>query len=76
MKTVFLAATMFVLCLTNATGQGKLLASDPPTGLPLISATDPGKHIGNMSLQRTHKNARRPSLQKQDAGQFLFPLQH
>jgi hypothetical protein len=49
MKTVFLAATMFVLCLTNATGQGKLLASDPPTGLPLISATDPGKHIGNMS---------------------------
>ena len=49
MKTVFLAATMFVLCLTNANGQGKLLASDPLTGLPLISATDPGKHIGNTS---------------------------
>jgi hypothetical protein len=49
MKAVFLAATMFVLCLTNATGQGKLLTSDPSTGLPLIPATDPGKHIGNMS---------------------------
>jgi hypothetical protein len=45
MKTLFLAATMFVLCLTNATGQGKLLTSDPLTGLPLISATDSGKHI-------------------------------
>jgi hypothetical protein len=49
MKIVFLAATMFVLCLANATGQEKLLTSDPPTGLPLIPATDPGKHIGNMS---------------------------
>jgi hypothetical protein len=49
MKTVLLAATMFVLCLTNATGQGKLLTSDPLTGLPLIPATDPGKHIGGMS---------------------------
>jgi hypothetical protein len=49
MKTLFLATTMFVLCLTNATGQGKLLTSDPLTGLPLISATDSGKHIGNMS---------------------------
>jgi hypothetical protein len=51
MKTVFLAATMFVLCLTNATGQGKLLASDPLTGLSLISATDPGRHIGNKPTQ-------------------------
>jgi hypothetical protein len=49
MKAVFLAATIFVLCLTNATGQGKLLTSDPPTGLPLIPATDPGKHIANLS---------------------------
>jgi hypothetical protein len=49
MKTVFLAATMFVFGLTIPTGQGKLLARDPLTGLPLISATDPGKHIGNRS---------------------------
>jgi hypothetical protein len=40
---------MFVLCLTNATGQGKLLTSDPLTGLPLIPETDPGKHIANMA---------------------------
>ena len=46
MKTVFLAATMFVLCVTNATAQGKLLTSDPLTGLPLISATDSGQHFG------------------------------
>jgi hypothetical protein len=49
MKTLFLAATMFVFCLTNATGQGKLLTSDPLTGLPLIPATDSGKHIANMA---------------------------
>jgi hypothetical protein len=36
MRTVLLAATMFVLCLTDATGQGKLLTNDPLTGLPLI----------------------------------------
>ena len=41
MKTVLLAATMFVLCLTDATGQGKLLTNDPLTGLPLISANEP-----------------------------------
>jgi hypothetical protein len=49
MKTIFLAATMFALCLTDAAGQGKLLTSDPLTGLPLISATDSGNHIGDMS---------------------------
>src|SRR6202046_2640096 len=51
MKTVFLAATMFVLCLTNANGQGKLLPSDPLTGLPLISATDSALHLGNKPVQ-------------------------
>jgi hypothetical protein len=49
MKTLVLAATMFVLCLANATGQAKLLTSDPLTGLPLIPATDSGKRIGNLS---------------------------
>ena len=49
MNTVLLAATMFVLCLTDATGQGKLLTNDPLTGLPLIPATDSGKHIANLS---------------------------
>jgi len=51
MKTVFLAATMFVFCLTNATGQGKLLTSDPLTGLPLIPATDSSMHLGNKPTQ-------------------------
>ena len=54
MRTVLLAATMFVLCLTDATGQGKLLTNDPLTGLPLIPATDSGKHIANLSY--TYKN--------------------
>jgi hypothetical protein len=49
MKTIFLAATMVALCLTNATGQGKLLTSDPRTGLPLIPATDSGRHIVGMA---------------------------
>jgi hypothetical protein len=48
MKAVFLAATMFVLCLANATGQGKVLTNDPLTGLPLIPATDSGKRVGGM----------------------------
>jgi len=51
MKTVFLAATMIVLCLTNANGQGKLLTSDPLTGLPLISATDSALHLGSKPVQ-------------------------
>ena len=75
MKKILLAATMLVLFLANATGQGKMLTNDPPTGLPLIPATDPG-NISTSYDQRTHKNARRPSLQKQDASQFLFSVQH
>jgi hypothetical protein len=47
MKCAFLAATIFVFCLTNSIGQEKLLGSDPLTGLPLIPATDPGKNLGN-----------------------------
>ena len=49
MKIVCLVAVMFAFFLTNATGQGKLLTSDPLTGLPLIGATDSGKHLANMS---------------------------
>ncbi len=48
MKTTLLVATMLVLCITNALGQGKLLTKDPPTDLPLIPATDSGKHIANL----------------------------
>jgi hypothetical protein len=47
MKTVALLAAIFVFSLTNATGQGKVLSSDPLTGLPLIPATDSGMHVGN-----------------------------
>jgi hypothetical protein len=49
MRTVFLAAAMFVFVLASATGQGKLLTSDPLTGLPLIPATDSGNHIAGMA---------------------------
>jgi hypothetical protein len=49
MKTLFLAATMFVLCVTDAAGQGKLLTNDPLTGLPLTPATDSGRHMANIS---------------------------
>jgi hypothetical protein len=51
MKTVFLAVTIFVLFLTNATGQGKSLTDDPLTGLPRIPATDSRNHIGNGPTQ-------------------------
>ncbi|HEY1676417.1 MAG TPA: hypothetical protein VGG04_01805 [Candidatus Sulfotelmatobacter sp.] len=47
MKTILLAATMFVFCLPNATGQGKVLTSDPLTSLPLIPATVLFKNVGN-----------------------------
>lgn len=49
MKTVPLLAMMLLLCFANATGQGKLLTNDPLTGLPLIPATDSGKHMSNLS---------------------------
>ena len=49
MKVVFLAFAMFVFVLGSASGQGKLLTSDPLTGLPLISATDSGKHIPGLA---------------------------
>lgn len=49
MKTILLAATMFVLCVADATGQGKVLTNDPLTGLPLTPATDSGKHMANIS---------------------------
>ena len=67
MNAVFLAATMSVVCLANATGQGKLLTSAHQTGLLLIPATDPGKHIVHIvePIQRTHTNARGPNLQEQ-----------
>jgi hypothetical protein len=48
MKTLVLAATMFVLCLANATGQGKVLTNDSLTGLPLIPATDSGRRVDGM----------------------------
>jgi hypothetical protein len=46
MKTI-LCAAVFALSLANAAGQAKMLTNDPLTGLPLISATDPGQGIGN-----------------------------
>jgi len=49
MKTTWLIATILVLCLTSATGQGKILTNEPWTGLPLIPATDSGKRIANLS---------------------------
>ncbi len=49
MKIALLAATMFLLCSTNALGQGKLLANDPLTGLALMPATDPGNHMPNVA---------------------------
>ena len=65
MKHLVLAAAMLTLCLTNATGQAKLLTGDPLTGLPLIPATDSGKHMDGISYIyndpqkcRTPKSAR------------------
>ncbi|HEX4427292.1 MAG TPA: hypothetical protein VH079_17965 [Terriglobales bacterium] len=49
MKTALLVATTMILWLTNAVGQGKMLTNDPLTGLPLISATDSGKHVANLA---------------------------
>ena len=50
MKTVFLVAAMLVCFLANAFSQGKLLTSDPLTGLPLIPVTDSGKYIDRKSV--------------------------
>ena len=41
MKTVFLAATMFVSLCGKRNRPGKITYDDPLTGLPLIPATDP-----------------------------------
>ena len=50
MKITLLVTAIFVLCLTNALGQGKLLTTDPLTNLPLIAATDSGNHIPGMTV--------------------------
>ena len=66
MKHLVLAAAMLTLCLTNATGQAKLLTSDPLTGLPLIRQRileSIGRHF--VHIQRAHKNAGRQNLQEQ-----------
>ena len=49
MKHLVRAVAMLTLCLANATGQAKLFTSDPLTGLPLIPATDSGKHMDGIS---------------------------
>ncbi len=54
MKTIFLLGAVFVLCFANAAGQGKLLTSDPLTGLPLISATDSGRRLEIPNLSYTY----------------------
>ena len=47
MKTAVLLAMMSAFLLGVATGQGKILTTDPLTHLPLIPATDSGMHLGN-----------------------------
>lgn len=39
MKTIFLVATMLILCIAAADAQGKVLTKDPLTGLPVIPTT-------------------------------------
>jgi hypothetical protein len=46
-KSTLLVATILAFCLANSAAQGKLLTSDPLTGLPLNPATDSGMHYGN-----------------------------
>jgi len=46
MNNTILTAAVIAFCLATAAGQAKVLTNDPLTGLPLISATDSGKHIG------------------------------
>jgi hypothetical protein len=47
MKTICLSGLMLMLFVASAGAQEKVLTTDPLTGLPLISATDPGFQLGN-----------------------------
>ena len=47
MKSTLLIAATLTLCIGNATGQGKIITSDPLTGLPVTPASDSGIHMGN-----------------------------
>ena len=47
MKTICMCVAVFALSLTSAAGQAKVLTNDPITGLPLISASNPGNNLGN-----------------------------
>ncbi len=49
MKTTLLITATLIFCFASAADQGKLLANDPLTGLPLISATDSGNHMPNVA---------------------------
>lgn len=77
MKTTLLVATALIFCFASAAGQGKLLANDPLTGLPLISATDSGKHIADLAYtynQPTQMPGARICKSKFQG--FLCTLQH
>jgi hypothetical protein len=49
MKTALLITATLIFCFASAADQGKLRTNDPMTGLPLISATDSGKHMPNVA---------------------------
>jgi hypothetical protein len=53
MKAVSLVAAMILFLAASAMGQGKLLTTDPMTGLPLIGATDNGMHFANIYNEPT-----------------------
>src|ERR1700722_12267459 len=59
MKTI-LCAAVFALSLANAAGQ--TLTNDPLTGLPLISATEPGKGMGNQPTKMPDGQVCRSSM--------------
>ncbi len=47
MKTLLLLTASLFVCTSIASGQAKILTSDPLTGLPLIPPSDSAKKFGN-----------------------------
>jgi hypothetical protein len=51
MKAVFLPVVSLLLCLSMASGQGKILTTDPLTGLPLMPPSESAKKVGNAPVK-------------------------
>ncbi len=76
MKNVIAVATIVVLALANAAGQGKVLTNDPLTGLPLIPATVVVENAGNKPVKMPDGQVCKSKMQGNFYGLYNYFSKH